>query len=189
MDQTSYSRNDNNGGTASGTASGGGGQQEEGQAKQQSREVARQTQEQASYYAGELRQRVEDQIDTRKEWASGELSGVSQALRQTGSQLREQDQGSIGQYAEQAAGQTDRLSEYLHEKEASQLIGEVESFARSRPSVFLGSAVVLGIAASRFLKSSSGGAGGSGQGGQASSEGSSQGSGTASRGAGEGQSK
>lgn len=189
MDQTSYSRNDNDGGTASGTAGGGGRQQEEGQAKQQSREVARQTQEQASYYAGELRQRVEDQIDTRKEWASGELSGISQALRQTASQLQEQDQDSVGRYADQAAGQVGRLSGYLHEKEASQLIGEVESFARSRPSVFLGGAVVLGIAASRFLKSSSGGAGGSGQGGLKSSEGSDQGSsqdsGTSSRGAAE----
>lgn len=141
-------------------------QQEEGQAKQQSREVARQGQEQASYYAGEVRQRIEDQIDTRKEWASGELSGISKALRQTSSQLKEQDQDSVGQYAEQAAGQTDRLSEYLHDKEADQLIGEVESFARSRPSVFLGGAFVVGIAAARFLKSSSGGSGGSGQGSQ-----------------------
>jgi hypothetical protein len=71
----------------------------------------------------------------------------------------------VGQYAERAAGQTDRLSEYLHDKEASQLIGDVEDFARSRPSVFLGGAFVLGIAAARFLKSSSGGSGGSGQGG------------------------
>lgn len=154
----------------------GGSQQEEGQAKQQSREVARQGQEQASYYAGEARQRIEDQIDTQKERASGELSGISKALRQTGSQLREQDQDSVGQYAERAAGQTDRLSEYLHEKEASQLIGDVEDFARSRPSVFLGGAFVLGIAAARFLKSSSGGSGGSGQGGSQASSGS-QGSG------------
>lgn len=160
MDQARDTRNERN----EGTASSGGAQQEEGQTKQQSREVARQTQEQTSYYADEVRQRVEDQIDTRKEWASGELSGISQALRQTGSQLREQDQGSIGQYAEQAAGQTDRLSGYLHEKEASQLIGEVESFARSRPSFFLGGAVILGVAAARFMKSSSGGNGGSGEG-------------------------
>lgn len=147
------------------------GAQEEGQAKQQSREVARQTQEQASWYADELRQRAKDQIATQKERASGELSGVSQALRQTGSQLREQDQGSIGQYAEQAAGQTDRLSDYLHEKEADQLIGEVEHFARSRPSVFLGGAVVLGVVAARFLKSSSGGNGGSGTASSGSREG------------------
>lgn len=157
----------------------GGSRQEEGQAKQQSREVARQGQEQASYYAGEARQRIEEQIDTQKERASGELSGISKALRQTGSQLREQDQDSVGQYAERAAGQTDRLSEYLHEKEASQLIGDVEDFARSRPSVFLGGAFVLGIAAARFLKSSSGGSGGSGQGGsQASARTSGQGSGS-----------
>lgn len=97
MDQTSYGRNDHNCGSA-----GNGRDQEEGQARQQSRELARQTQDQASHYAGELRRRAEEQIDTRKEWASGELSGISQALRQTGSQLREQDQVSIGQYAEQA---------------------------------------------------------------------------------------
>lgn len=180
MDQTSYSRNDSNGDND--------GAGEEGQARQQSREVARQTQEQASYYAGELRQRVEEQIDTRKEWASGELSGISKALRQTGSQLKEQDQDSVGQYADHAAGQTDRLSEYLHDKNAHQLIGEVEDFARSRPSVFLGGAVVLGAAAARFLKSSSGGDGGSGQGGgqtDSQNSGMSQGSARPSLGAGE----
>ncbi|WP_053057502.1 hypothetical protein [Rubrobacter aplysinae] len=142
-----------------------GSQGEESQAKQQSKEVARQGQQQASYYAGEARQRIEEQLDTQKERASGELSGISKALRQTGSQLREQNQDSVGQYAEQAATQTDRLSEYLHDKRSDQLIGDVEDFARSRPSVFLGGALVLGVAAARFLKSSSGGSGGSGQGG------------------------
>jgi hypothetical protein len=166
-----------NGGNTGNTGNGSS-RQEEGQAKQQGKEVARQGQEQASYYAGEARQRIEEQLDTQKERASGELSGISKALRQTGSQLREQDQDSVGQYAERAAGQTDRLSEYLHDKEASQLIGDVEDFARSRPSVFLGGAFVLGIAAARFLKSSSGGSGGSGQGGsQTSARTSSPGSG------------
>lgn len=144
------------------TTASSGGAQEESQTRQQSREVARQTQEQASWYADELRQRAKDQLATQKERASGELSGVSRALRQTGSQLKEQEQGSFGQYAEQAAGQTERLSDYLHEKDADQLIGDVEDFARSRPSVFLGGAVVLGVVAARFLKSSSGGNGGSG---------------------------
>lgn len=156
---------------SSGSSRGGSqqGQGDESQAKQQGKEVARQGQEQASYYAGEARQRIEEQIDTQKERASAELSGVSKALRQTGSQLREQDQDSIGKYAEQAAGQTDRLSEYLHDHQSDQLIGEVENFARSRPSVFLGGAFVVGIAAARFLKSSSGGSGGSGRGGSQSS--------------------
>ncbi|CAN5612938.1 hypothetical protein BH24ACT20_BH24ACT20_05560 [soil metagenome] len=125
-------------------------------ARQRSEEVAQQGQQKASEYAEQGREQAKGQIATQKERASGELQGISRALRQTGDQLREQDQDSIGQYAEQAAEQAERLSNYLNEKDAEQLISEVEDFARNRPAVFLGGAFALGAVAARFLKSSAG---------------------------------
>ncbi len=123
---------------------------------QRSQEVAQQGQQKASEYAEQGREKAKGQISTQKEWASGELQGISQALQQTGDQLREQDQDSIGQYADQAADQVGRLSNFLNEKDSEELITEVEDFARNKPAVFLGAAFVVGAAAARFLKSSSG---------------------------------
>ncbi|MBA2442009.1 MAG: hypothetical protein H0V53_06340 [Rubrobacter sp.] len=149
-------RNDN-----PGNSNGGG---EEGQAKQQSREVAQQAENQVSHYTEEGLQRVKGQLATQKERAAGELDGISRALQSAGDQLREQEQGSIGRYADQAAEQTERLSGYLNERDADQLISEAEDLARHQPAVFLGAAFALGAVAARFLKSSSRGSGGSGGG-------------------------
>ena len=128
----------------------------EGSDQQRSQEVAQQGQQKASEYAAQGREKAKGQISTQKERASGELQGISKALQQTGDQLREQDQGSIGQYADQAAEQAGRLSEFLSEKNSEELISEVEDFARNRPAVFLGAAFVVGAAAARFMKSSAG---------------------------------
>jgi hypothetical protein len=111
-------------------------------------------QQKASEYAEQGREKAVGQLATQKERASSELGGVARALRTTGEQLQEQD--SVARYVNQAAEQTERLSEYLSERDANELVREMEDFARNRPAVFLGGAFAIGIAAARFLKSSSG---------------------------------
>src|SRR5215217_3478282 len=75
-------------------------------------------------------------------------------------QTQEVAQQKASEYAEQgrekAAEQAERLSGYLSERDANELLREVEDFARNRPAVFLGGAFAIGIAAARFLKSSAG---------------------------------
>jgi hypothetical protein len=119
----------------------------------QTQEVAHQK---ASEYAEQGREKAVGQLATQKERASSELGGVARALRTTGEQLQEQEQDSVARYVNQAAEQTERLSEYLSERDANELVREVEDFARNRPAVFLGGAFAIGIAAARFLKSSAG---------------------------------
>ncbi len=133
-------------------------------ARQRSREAAQRTQQQAAQVAEQGREQAKSQIATQKERVAGQLEGVAQALHGTGQQLREQDQGSIGRYADQAAEQVEQFSGFLRERDANELIGEAENLARRQPAVFLGGAFVLGVAAARFLKSSStsGGGGASG---------------------------
>ncbi|MGF1472260.1 MAG: hypothetical protein ACFB50_11035 [Rubrobacteraceae bacterium] len=126
------------------------------EASEKAAEIADQGQEKAAEVASQGREKAKGQISTQKERASGELQGVARALRSTGEQLREEDQASIGRYADQAAEQFERFAEYLGEKDSEQLLRDVEDFARSRPAVFLGGAFVFGVAAARFLKSSAG---------------------------------
>lgn len=124
-------------------------QRREGSNADESKQKAQEAAEQG-------RQKAEGQVAVQKERAADQLQDVSRALRRTGEQLREQNQSSFGGYAEQAAGQTERLSRFLYEKRADQLVGEVEDFARNKPAVFMGGAFALGIAAARFIKSSAG---------------------------------
>ncbi len=110
--------------------------------------------------AGELvdqaRNQIKSQIVDRKEAVAGSLDSVSQALLQTGEQLRQGEQGTVGEYAEMAAEQVKQLAAYLHNRDLDQLVGEVENFARGRSTLFLASAFAVGFVASRFLKSSPG---------------------------------
>jgi len=124
-----------------------------------------QTRQKAGEVMDQARQQVQSKLGDQKDRATEGLGQVAQALRQTGQQLRENQQGSIGQYAEMAADQIERVSGYLKGQDIGQLVGEVESLARRQPALFVGGAFMLGFFLSRFLKSSSDGAGtGSGAG-------------------------
>ncbi len=134
------------------------------QAKQQSQQALQQTQQKATQAADQVRQKAKSQLATQKERAAGTLESVAQALHQTGQQLREQDQGSIGQYADEAADRVERFSGHLRERNVDQLVGQAEDFARRQPALFVGGAFALGLLGARFLKSSSQGEGYSSEG-------------------------
>ncbi len=105
--------------------------------------------------AGKVRDQALSQIDAQKGRATDALSNISQAVRKTGDHLREQDQASIAQYADAAAEQLDRFSTYLNNRDIGQMSTELQHFARRQPAIFLGGALVAGLIAARFLKSSS----------------------------------
>jgi hypothetical protein len=118
-----------------------------------------QTRQKAGEVMDQARQQVQSKLGDQKDRATEGLGQVAQAFRQTGQQLRENQQESIGQYAEMAADQIERVSGYLKGQDINQLVGEVESLARRQPALFVGGAFMLGFFLSRFLKSSSDGAG------------------------------
>jgi hypothetical protein len=104
--------------------------------------------------ADQAQQQATSLASAQKDRASGSLSDAARALQQTGQQLQGQGQGPAGQYIERAGQQIDRLAQYLDTHDVNQIMGDVESFARREPAVFLGGAFILGFIASRFLKSS-----------------------------------
>jgi len=116
--------------------------------------VTQQAGEKVGQLADQAKQTVTSQVATQKDKASEALSSVAQALRQTGDQLRSNDQGAISQYAGQAADQIERLSGFLRDRDVNDILHETERFARRQPALFLGGAFVLGLIGARFLKSS-----------------------------------
>lgn len=125
-----------------------------GQIKDTAGQVKEEAKQRASGVAAQTQSQVTSRIAAQKDTTAQSLSGVAQALRQTGQQLRGQDQVGVTDYIEQAADQVERLSTYLRDNDLGRLVGDVEYFARRQPAVFLGGAFVLGLIGARFLKSS-----------------------------------
>lgn len=101
-------------------------------------------------------EQVTSRLDMGKEYITETMTGVAQALRQTGQHLREEgSQPTLAQYADRGAEQIEHLGGYLRRRDTSQLVTDVEGFARRQPIVFAGGAFALGLLAVRFLRSKS----------------------------------
>jgi hypothetical protein len=124
------------------------------QAKQKASELANEAQHQAENLSEQAKVEAKSSLESQKEMAAKELHGVANALRQTGSNLRQQDQTMFAQYSNRAADGVERISTYLEEHELEDFVHEAEDFARRQPELFIGGAFTLGLLAARFLKSS-----------------------------------
>jgi hypothetical protein len=102
-----------------------------------------------------VREKATEQLSTQKDKATDGLGSVAQAVRQSTQQLRDQQHDTLAGYVEQAADQIDRLSKTLRNKDIGELFEDAQRLARRNPSMFIGSAFVLGVVGARFLKSSS----------------------------------
>ncbi|MBV9225885.1 MAG: hypothetical protein JOY85_17765 [Acidobacteriaceae bacterium] len=127
-------------------------------AKQAASQAASQAKETASHVIDQAKDQAASQVDQGRQTLASGLGSVAQAFQSMGNRLRNQDEGPIAQYAAEMGqamgGQVERLANYLQGRNMQELLNDVEGFARRSPAVFLGSAFVLGLAASRFLKSS-----------------------------------
>jgi len=104
---------------------------------------------------GKVREQAVSQADQQKSRAAETLTTVAGAVRQTGDQLRQQDQETVAQYVDTAASQIERMATYLQNRDINDMAIELQHFARRQPAIFLGGALMAGMLAARFLKSSS----------------------------------
>ncbi len=127
-------------------------------AKQQASQTAEQTKQRAKQQADKLtdqaKQQARSQAAGQQERAAENLGGIAQALHQTGDNLREEDQGTMARYVDDAAGQVERFAGFLRDRSPDELLHEAERFARREPALFMGGAFALGLLGARFLKSS-----------------------------------
>lgn len=125
---------------------------------QQSRETVGQIKDEARAKMDDVVQQARETatgaVGTQKGRAAESVSGLAQALRQTGQQLEQNNQGTFVNAIDRAANRLERFSDDLEHKSVDELLTDVQGFARRDPQLFLGGAVVLGLLAARFLKSS-----------------------------------
>ncbi len=121
--------------------------------------AASKAKEAAGQAFGQAKEQAASQADEKRQTIASGLQTVAQAFRNLGDDLRTtKEQGPITNYVSEIGqalgGQVERAANHLRERDVRELFNETEDFARRSPTVFLGGAFILGLAASRFLKSS-----------------------------------
>ncbi len=88
-----------------------------------------------------------------KETTAEEVKSVASALRSAAEDLRSgsPQERTISQIAESLADASDAV----RNKDLSEMVGDLNRFAKKNPLVFLGGAVLVGFAATRFAKATS----------------------------------
>ncbi len=96
------------------------------------------------------------QVDERSTMIGQQIGSLAQDLHNVGDQLRASGTvGGAAGYVDQGAELVDKLAQYLQDADSDRLIGDLEQYARRQPWAIAGAALVLGFAASRFIKTSS----------------------------------
>jgi hypothetical protein len=125
------------------------------QAQEKAQDVAGQAREKAGEAKEQASSKLREQVDQRSSQAGEQVTTTASDLKTVGEELRKQGKDTPAKLADQASERTERLGSYLSESDADKILGDVEDFARKQPWAVVAGGLVLGFAASRFLKASS----------------------------------
>lgn len=123
------------------------------QAKAQ--EVAGQAQEKAQAAAGQAQAKLREQLDQRSSQAAGQINEQASDLRSVGQALREQGKDGPATAADRLAKYAEQVGSYLRDKDSEALLRDAEDLGRRQPAALAAGGLLMGFAASRFLKASS----------------------------------
>ena len=106
-------------------------------------------------------------VDEQKTNLAAGLGSIAGEIRRAGENLnssgdKNQFAGMGANYGGKIADKVDGLSKYLENADLGDMAGDLKEYARRNPAVFIGGAFLLGLAATRFVKSASSAGGGSG---------------------------
>jgi hypothetical protein len=102
---------------------------------------------------GGVKQKVTSRVDEQKNRAADGLGGIADVFRTAGNELRMENE-TLASYVDMASDQMRRFADQIRQRGVSDMLDDVNQFARRRPALFIGGALLLGIGIARFLKSS-----------------------------------
>lgn len=126
------------------------------QVKEQAKELASEAKQEVTGMAGQAKEHVQNLVGERKDRAAEQLGSFAGSLRDAASKLEDGDGGAtaLGRYAQTAADQVERVSQYLRDRDLKSFVRDAETFARRHPDVFLGGTFIAGLVLARFFKAS-----------------------------------
>ena len=113
----------------------------------------------ASDAMNKAREKTSSMLEEQKQNLASGLGTVAQEIRRVGDDLQTSGDNQItnltGKYSGTIAGGIERVSDYLEHHDVQDFVNDVQDFARRHPGIFIGGAFLVGMAATRFLKSGS----------------------------------
>lgn len=94
---------------------------------------------------------VRDKAQSAKDHTTQRIRGLATQLNNVGDSLREQDPMIAG-LADRASAGVESLANYVSSTTPQTFVRDTEQLARRQPTLFFGTALLLGLAAGRFLK-------------------------------------
>ena len=122
--------------------------------KEQIGEARNRIADQARNTVQQAREKAASTVNERKGELAGSVTSVAGAVRGATDQLRGEGHDRIAGYTEALAEQADRVARYLRDTDLNKVRDDVEDLARRQPALVIGGALLLGVLAARFFKSS-----------------------------------
>ena len=116
--------------------------------------IKEQGQEKAGVVADIICSNAQSGLTQTKNRAADSLTSLSQTLQEICQKLQAQGLSPISGYVHQSHQAVDRLSNHLRSHEVSELVREVEDYARHNPTMFITGVFTGGFLAGRFFRSS-----------------------------------
>jgi hypothetical protein len=110
--------------------------------------------ESAKDVAADATEKLRTSLQDQKAAGADYVGNVANMIRRSAYEF-DTDLPQAGHYIRKAAAQLENVSEAVRNRDVSEIVGNVQQFARRQPTAFFGAAVLLGFAAVRFLKSGS----------------------------------
>ncbi len=102
-----------------------------------------------------VKNRSNEFINQQKGRLVSEVSSVCNAAREAARRAREDNCTNIAAYADAAADRLQSAADYLQNKPLGNMMDDVKRSAEKHPQLFLGTMLILGLAAGRFMRASS----------------------------------
>lgn len=121
------------------------------QAVGQAKAVAGEAADKASSLVGQVKDKALGAVEGQKAGLADQLDGLAESVHRSGEQLQGK-QDWIAGAVERGATELSTLATSLRENDLSALLGQVQTFARHQPAVFIGAMFAAGFGLARFGK-------------------------------------
>lgn len=106
----------------------------------QVQDAAEQAKQKAGEVADQAKQTTASRANEQKDKAADSLGSVARAFDDVGNQLRDQNP-TMAHYADMASDKIEQFASQISNRDVTDLLGDVEDFARRNPAAFLGGAI------------------------------------------------
>lgn len=123
------------------------------EALRRGQEVADKAVQEAQQVAGRFRDQAGNALGAGKVQVAEQIGGLARALKASSNQLRRDDLGGLADLSDALAEQVEAVQGYLSERSGEALLDDLQTFARRRRGLFVGSLLVAGLLTARFAQS------------------------------------